>query len=208
MADVNIRIGAKDETGAAVGSAKRGLGELGDEGTAAGEKTATGAERATESTAGLTAGMGKAKLAVAAVGAVAVAAFSKVITSSFDSAREVTKLNVASGLSVERLQELREVGKATGAEIDDIADASRELSLRLTEAAELETGPAVDALNLLGVSLDQLAGLSADERFAFIRDRLSETTNEAHRLFAAEELLGGSSERLAGLIGSDGGRVG
>ena len=123
------------------------------------------------------------------------------ITSAFDTAQEVTKLNVASGLSVERLQELREVGKATGAEIDDIADASRELTLRLAEAAELDTGPAVDALNILGVSLDQLAGLSEDERFAFIRDRLSETTDEAQRLFAAEELLGGSSERLAGLIG-------
>ena len=64
MADVNIRIGAKDETGAAVGSAKRGLGELGDEGTDAGDKTAAGAERATESTQGLTAGMAKAKVAV------------------------------------------------------------------------------------------------------------------------------------------------
>ena len=201
MADVNVRIGAKDETKKATSSVQKGFSGIGSEATDAGKKAQAGLEGTNQSATSLTGGLSKVKLGIAAVGIAAVAGFKSVIGGAFESAREIKQLQISSGLSATALQELREVGRSTGAGIDDIADASRELTLRLTEAARLQSGPAVDALNLLGVSTEQLAGLSADERFSLIRDRLSETTDEADRLFIAEELLGGSSERLAGLIG-------
>ena len=74
------------------------------------------------------------------------------------------------------------------------------MQLRLAEAAKLGSGPAVDAMKLLGISLSDVATLSADERFLLIRDRLSDVTDESERLFLAEELLGSSTERLTETI--------
>ena len=74
------------------------------------------------------------------------------------------------------------------------------MQLRLAEAAALTSGPAVDALNLLGLSLEDLEGLDAPGQFDLLRNSISEVEDPAQRLFLAEELLGGSSERLQGLL--------
>ena len=82
-----------------------------------------------------------------------------------------------------------------------MADAIREMQLRLAEAESLGTGPAVDGLRLVGLTLKDLDGLNAPAKFALLRDRISEVEDPAKRLFLADELLGGSTERLQGLIG-------
>ena len=56
------------------------------------------------------------------------------------------------GLSAEALQEWGYIAEQSGGSIEDVADAAREMQLRLAEAAELGTGPAIDALEILGVS--------------------------------------------------------
>ena len=50
------------------------------------------------------------------------------------------------------------------------------------------------------LSLEELEGIPVDEQLALIRDRLSEVHDPAQRLFLAEELLGGSSERLVSAL--------
>ena len=70
------------------------------------------------------------------------------------------------------------------------------MQLRLVEARTLGTGPATDALDLLGVSLEELEGKTPIETFEFLRQKLSEVEDSSERLFLADELLGGSSERL------------
>ena len=148
--------------------------------------------------------LGKAAgLAGAAVGGIAVAGAAiavNLVGDTVEAAKEIDNLAKVSQLGVEELQAMAAIAAKSGGNIEDVADASREMQLRLTEATRLGSGPAIDALGLLGVSLDDIAKLKPDEQFALIRDRLSEVEDPALRAFAAEELLGGSSERLAEFI--------
>lgn len=113
---------------------------------------------------------------------------------------ELQELSTISGLSVESLQKLGAAAKAGGGNVEDVADAAREMQLRLAEATKLGSGPAVEALQLLGITLEDLAGLSVDEQFLLLRDAISGVVDPAERLFIQEELLGGSTERLNSLL--------
>ena len=136
----------------------------------------------------------------AVAGGAAAAAGVAIVSSALSSGRELRGLSQAARLNVEDLQAMGAVARQTGGDVEDIADASRELQLRLAEATSLGTGPAVDALNLLGLSIEDIQNLNPEESFALIRDRLSEIEDPAQRAFLAEELLGGSTERLTGFI--------
>ena len=214
---VNIRIDADDNTKGPASSAGRNLKGVGTDG----ERGAGDAERAfddlttavddTGTAAGETSGLlggiggpsgvaGKAALGVAGVAAAGLAIGTKLVGDLFDTTAEIDNLSKASGLSVTNVQILGRVAEDSGGDITDVADAAREMQLRLAEAAELGSGPAVDALDILGLTLEDVAELSADERFALIRDRLSETEDQAKRTFLAEELLGGATERLTEVI--------
>ena len=122
------------------------------------------------------------------------------ITSRVGRARELRNFAQLAQVNTTALQEWGLAAKRTGAEIDDVVDAVRESTLRIAEAAALQSGPAVDALNLLGVSLEDIVDLPAAERFELLRGRIAAVEDPAQRLFIAEELLGGSTERLQGFL--------
>lgn len=145
-------------------------------------------------------GLGPAGLATAAGGA-ALAIGTKLIGDLVATSKELDNLSNRSGVGVESLQVLSKIAESSGGNAEDVADAFREMNLRLAEASSLGSGPAVDALNLLQIPLEQIQELSPEDQFALIRDRLSEIPDVAQRTFLAEELLGGSSERLAELVG-------
>ena len=182
MADLRINVTARDRTGPAFKSVEDGMGRLEDAGTR------------------IRGIADKAALAIGAIATAGIGLGTKLVTDLVDTAAEVRNLSESAGLSEENLQAWGRIAEESGGDISDIADSARELSLRLAEAANLETGPAVDALQLLGLKLEELEGLNTDEKFALIRDRLSEVTEESDRTFIAEELLGGASERLAGVV--------
>ncbi len=115
-------------------------------------------------------------------------------------AKDLERVSVISGLSASELQMMGRAAREGGGDIEDVADAAREMQLRLAEAASLGTGPAVDALELLGVTLEDLDPMETGEQFAFLRDRISEVEDPAQRMFLAEELFGGSVERLNSLL--------
>ena len=138
--------------------------------------------------------------ALAGAGVAAAAAGVAIVGSALSAGRELRGLSQAARLNVEDLQAMGAVARQTGGDVEDIADASRELQLRLAEATSLGTGPAVDALNLLGLSIADIQNLNPEQSFALIRDRLSEIEDPAQRAFLAEELLGGSTERLTGFL--------
>ena len=133
-------------------------------------------------------------LAGAATGAAAgIAALTR---SVIEDQVELRQLSEISGLGTEELQRWGQAARDGGGSAEDAADAARELQLRLAEASSLGTGPAVDALDLLNLSLDDLINLPVSEQLARVRDALSAVEDESQRLFLAEELLGGSAERL------------
>ena len=139
---------------------------------------------------------------IAATAAAAAGAFAAFAAQTLAAADEIDALSVRTGLSAEDLQRWGEVASRSGGDIEDVADAAREMQLRLAEAAALGSGPAVDALRLLGLTLEDIPLEDAGASFGLLRQRISEVEDPAQRLFAAEELLGGSVERLNGLLGA------
>ena len=137
---------------------------------------------------------GPAILGAAAAGLVA---FTK---SALDSGDQIAALRDRAGVSAEFLQTYGHIAQDTGGDIDDVADSVREMQLRLGEAADAGSGPAVDALNSIGISLENIQNLNAEQRFELLRDRISEVEDPARRLYLQEELLGGSTERLGAIL--------
>ena len=103
-------------------------------------------------------------LAGAATGAAAgIAALTR---SVIEDQVELRQLSEISGLGTEELQRWGQAARDGGGSAEDAADAARELQLRLAEASSLGTGPAVDALDLLNLSLDDLINLPVSEQLA------------------------------------------
>ena len=175
---LDIVFRARDETGRAVRSVNRELNK-------------TGAETSKLNTALQVAGP-----ALIGLGGAAVAGIATLVSQTVSASKEIDNLARSSGLGAEGIQIFGRIAEESGGDMEDVADAAREMQLRLTEAANLGSGPAVDALRLLGVTLEELEGMNPAEQFALLRDRLSEVEDPARRAFLAEELLGGSSERL------------
>ena len=182
MAVIGISVEAIDRTRQGLASAGRNIDNT--------EKKVSRLGKAGRATA-----IGIAGIAAAA-GGLAV----KLGTDVVEATTELRKLSTISGVSAEKLQVLGRIAERTGGDTEDVADAFREMQLRLSEATGLGTGPATDALNLLGVSLHELNLLDAPAQFDLLRDAISQVEDPSRRLFIAEELLGGSVERLNGII--------
>lgn len=201
MAELPIVIRAKDATRRATQQATRGIQRFGDEAQDAAADASRGFRRFGEDVQDLEPGLDRASVGIAAFGAAAVAGLGLLINSTLESTEEIDNLSKRAGISAEQIQIWGRIAEESGAEADDMADAVREMQLRLAEATSLASGPAVDALNLLGLSLEDLNELPVDEQFNSIRDALSQVEDQSQRTFLAEELLGGSTERLTELIG-------
>ena len=157
-------------------------------------------DKTTKKTGGLRKASAAAGVAVGAIAVAGVGIGTALFAEMLDASQAIDNLSNTSKFGVENLQALGLIAKKSGGDIEDIADASREMQLRLAEAATLGSGPAVDALNLLGVSLEDIQKLKPEKQFELIRDKLSEIEDPAERAFLAEELLGSSTERLTELI--------
>ena len=137
---------------------------------------------------------------IALIGTAAITAAGLVISKFITATTEIASFSQIAGIGAVDLQALALVARPLGGSIDDIADAFYEMGLRLAEANLLGTGPAVEALAALGLTLEDLEGLSKIEQFLLLRDALSKVADESERAFLADELFGGSSERLQGIL--------
>ena len=135
------------------------------------------------------------------VGAVAVA-LGKMVGRIVDAEKALRPMVERSGLASDSLQLLAKAAEVAGSEdgLEGVTDSAQELQLRLAEVVQDGTGPAVEAFKKLGLSAEDLIDKSPEESFLAVVAALQQVTNEADRKFLADELLGGSSEKLAGLL--------
>ena len=196
MAELDIVLRARDLTARGVQAAERRLDGL----RGATRKVGEEGDRSSGKLQQLTATIRRFGPAARTAALAGVAAIAAVGAAAVGRATEIERLSKIARTGAEDFQRLEYQVAQTGGEGEDLADVLREMTLRLAEAESLASGPAVDALRLLGISLEDLEGVPAPERLALLRDRISEVEDPSQRLFLAEELLGGSVERLSGFM--------
>lgn len=132
-------------------------------------------------------------LASTAAGVVAVAAVTSIVTSWANAGNEISLLSRRFLIPQKELAELGAIGKMAGVDIEDVADAIKEMNIRIAEAQLLGSGTAVDALNLLGLSASQFVGIGVHEKIDLVADALQRVDATADRSFIIEEIFGGDA---------------
>ncbi|MCC7409108.1 MAG: hypothetical protein IT442_13655, partial [Phycisphaeraceae bacterium] len=112
---------------------------------------------------------------------------------------DVAKMSARTGVSVESLSELGFAAELSGMSLEDLEVSLRKMQKTLVEAASGSAG-AVDALAKLGLTAEDLQGLSPDEQLKRIADRLASIRDPALRAALAMEVFGKTGTKLLPLM--------
>jgi len=136
---------------------------------------------------------GVASLAAAfSVGA--IVSFGK---SVMDFAGDLQDSSDAIGITTDSLQGLNAVFLAGGSDAETTKKGLITLTRSLQDIATTADGPARKALDALGISFADIAGLTADEAMYVIADAMKAATDKGAALDAAMTLLGKSASKMA-----------
>ncbi len=130
-----------------------------------------------------------AGLALAAVSVAAVAAGALMIRSGLQTVDAQAKLAQSMQTTVKSVQILTFAGELAGVSMEEIAAATKKLTLNLSNAAG-GTGTAVKALERLNLTAAELQAMPLDERIAAIQDALVKFVSPAERAAVASDLFG------------------
>lgn len=132
---------------------------------------------------------------MARVGAIAMAPLllsSKLFASYGDSLGKMAK---RTGISVESLSELQFVASQTGTEFEALETAFKRMQRTIYDAGRgLST--ATDALADLGLNLRDLQGLSPEEQFKLLADRMGQITDDTRQAGIALSIFGRAGTSL------------
>lgn len=175
MAQAQVVISAVDRTQGAINSAMKGLRGLGDQASIL-------------------------KRAFAGIGAVAVGQFlTRTATAAIQYGDELQKASIKSGVAVEQLSALAYAAKQSDIDLGSLSESLKKMQLALSQAT---TGGKEQkkTLDALGISLEDIKNLNADEQFILIAQQISSLKNPADKARAATELFGRAGANLLPLF--------
>jgi len=147
------------------------------------------------------AGAGIKALGAAVVGPLAAA------TRSFQTAGdEIQKLGIRTNASAAFLSELGFAAEQSGTNLDSVGAALFRMNRRVANATT-EMGPAQRAIELLGLSAQQLNRLSTEDRFLVLADALSKMKNETLAAQLGFEIFGDNFRQIKPLIDEGAGGI-
>jgi hypothetical protein len=129
------------------------------------------------------------QIAAAAAATAFAAGAAAMIRSGLQVVDAQAKLAQSLGTTVASIQVLERAGELAGVSMSGIEQATKDLTRRLSQAAA-GTGPAVDALERLGLSASTLLALPLDERVGQINQAISDFVPAAERAAVAGQLFG------------------
>ena len=149
------------------------------------------------------------KVASLALGIGLIAAFGSFVVSIGKGVQGLVETEAAlrpmvqrSRIAAESLQVLAEAAKRAGSEdgLEGVVDSAQELQLQLGELFLTGSARAEAALLSLGLVAAELQTQTPEAAFRAVLFELQQIPNVANRAIAAEEIFGGTSEKLAGII--------
>lgn len=109
------------------------------------------------------------------------------------------KLAIRTGFSVESLSELEFAASQSGAALEDLEKGVRKMQQSIVDLGRgLSTQ--VDFFDKLGLSIRDLQGLSPDQQFELIADRVSQIADPTERAATAMAIFGRSGTKLLPLL--------
>ena len=145
--------------------------------------------------AGLAAGAGVAAAGLAVAGK-KVVDFANDVSSAGD---EIDKMSQKIGISTDAYQEWSYVFERSGADVNNLQTGMKTLSGVITDAAN-GSESAASKLSAIGVSLEEINGLSQEDQLSLVISRLQEMGEGSERTAAATDLLGRSATDMAAVL--------
>lgn len=145
----------------------------------------------------------KAVTAAAAATAAGITAIGAAVVIMAARNDEIAKTAKALGATAEEVQLLQGAFELGGVAASQAAASVMKLNRNLGEAAT-GAGPAIDALNALGLTAGELERLPLVERFALIADKLGEVENQSLKTSIAQDLLGRAGVQLLAAFSAGG----
>ena len=109
------------------------------------------------------------------------------------------RFSAALGLTSGKLQGYQIAASKLNIEQDTMNDALLELSRRSAEATT-GSGSMFDALQMLNIEVETFSKMKLDKQFDLITRALSNVDNTARRNFLTDEIFGGASDTISGLL--------
>ena len=198
-----------DDNNKALQNAENGFDEAGDEAKDFAKEIDTAAKQTDDAESKLSKlgdtakKVGKAVgAAVAAIGAAAAAAGKQLWDAANDVAEfgdNIDKTSQKIGISAEAYQEWDYVFSRCGADVDNLRSGMKTLSTVITDAGN-GSASAAEKLSAVGLSIEDLNGLSQEEQLDKVIAALQGMESGAERTSAATDLLGKSAVDMAAVL--------
>lgn len=164
-----------------------------------------GLARASQRLKSFGSGVARVGAGVTAAGTAIVGSLGAAISQFQTAGDAVQKMAIRTGLSTEALSELGFAAEQSGTSMESLGAALFRSQRRVANAAT-GTGPAVRALEELGLSAQALTQLTPEQQFDVLVDSLKGVENESRAAQLAFEIFGDNARDLTPLLkeGSDG----
>ena len=116
-----------------------------------------------------------------------------------NTADELLDLNSITGMSTDNIQKWRKVTEVAGVATDAMTNASKKLTKSLDTMGE-EGNKGNEALGKLGLSLEEIESMSADERMNTLTEALAGVDDKTERARIGTDLFGNSWEEIAPVV--------
>ncbi len=126
---------------------------------------------------------------IGAAGGVASAGLMDAINTFRDAGADILHTSNATGIGVDRLGELQYAARQLGAPVENVSHGLQHMSSFLLEAAQ-GSDEARMALQRMGLSVQELLGMSQDERFLRIGEAIGRIGDPAQRIAMARQVFG------------------
>lgn len=165
------------------------------------DKLSAGLRRAQKRLDAFGQGVRNAGIRLAGLGAAAVTALLGTVKVFSGMGDALDKMSLRTGVSVEALSELGFAAEQAGADLETLENGLKFMQRSLVDAAK-GSATAQRALSMLGLSVADLAGMSPDQQFKALADRLAKVTDPALRTALAMEIFGRAGTKLLPLLSS------
>lgn len=134
-----------------------------------------------------------------ASGTAIVGALTAAVTQFQRTGDAIDKMSIRTGIGTAALSELGYAAEATDASLTDFATGVRNMQKTLTDAANGSKSARAD-LALLGLTVDDLAGMDVEGQFEEIADAIAKITDPAKRASAAMAVFGKNGVQLLPML--------